>query len=181
MTLLIHDVKPWMLDIDLTQFDIVTFDDALYSQYCYAEHFLALRKLGKRLIVFVSTGIVHSGDEPQVQDITCCQAHQKFFNTGDTRPYMTKKQILDLYNKGYEIGLHSVTHSHIPSGLKGIQQALQEAKESYQTLLQWGVKPRSMSYPYNEPNPGFKVLDRYGFEYFGDERIEIEELRCKNQ
>lgn len=180
MTLLIHEVKPWMLD--LSRYDsisAVTFDDALYSQYCYAEHFLSLQ--GTRLIIFVSTGIVHQGDD-QIADISCYDAHDRFFKTGDTRPYMTKEQIIDLYNKGFEIGLHGVTHSHMPEGLRGMQQALNEAKESYQTLLSWGIRATSMSYPYNEPNPGFKILSTLDpkFEYFGDERIEIERFYANN-
>ena len=177
MTLLIHEVRPWMLEIDLP-FDIITFDDALYSQFFYAEHFLSL---GKRLIVFVSTGIVHQGGAEQILDIACSEAHNRFFTFGDTRPYMTKEQILDLYNKGFEIGLHGVTHSHMPKGIRGVKQALEEAKQSYETLVSWGITPKAMSYPYNEPNIGFKVLDRYGFEYFGDERVEIERLKHVHQ
>ena len=176
MILLIHEVKTWMLKSDLSPFSVITFDDALYSQYCYAEHFLSLKgQRPLRLILFVSTGIVHTGAN-QIADISCYEAHDRFFKTGDTRPYMTQKQIVDLYNKGYEIGLHGVTHSHIPKGLKGMKQALDEAKESYQTLMSWGVRPSTMSYPYNEPNPGFKILSSLNpsFEYFGDERIEIE-------
>lgn len=175
MILLIHEVKSWMLKPNLCDpFSTITFDDALYSQYYCAEHFLSLGK--KRLILFVSTGIVHHGDGDQIKDISCYDAHNRFFKTGDTRPYMTKKQILDLYNKGFEIGLHGVTHQHLPNNLKGMRQALEEAKASYQTLTEWGIKPTCMSYPYNEPNPGFKILSSYypGFEYFGDERIEIE-------
>lgn len=174
MILLIHEVKPWMLKPELYDpFSTITFDDALYSQYRYAEHFLSLCK--KRLIIFVSTGIVHNGND-QIVDVSCYEAHNRFFKTGDTRPYMTRKQILDLYNKGFEIGLHGVTHSHMPEGLKGMKQALEEAKASYCTLKEWGITPTCMSYPYNESNPGFRILSSYnaGFEYFGDERIEIE-------
>lgn len=171
--ILIHDVKPWMLKIDLP-FDTITFDDALYSQWYYADHFLAMKK---RLIVFVSTGIIHTGDN-QVVDISCRDAHKRFFATGDTRPYMTKDQILDLSNRGFEIGLHGVTHSHMPKGLKGMQMAMDEALQSYETLKSWGLNPKTMSYPYNEPNTGFKILDRYGFKYFGAERITIERFRC---
>lgn len=172
-TLLIHDVKPWMLKIELP-FDIITFDDALYSQYYYAEHFLTLNK---RLILFVSTDIIHDGAD-QILDITCRQAHDGFFKYHDTRPYMTKKQILHLHKMGFEIGVHGKTHSHIPQGLNGIKMAYDEALSSYETLKSWGITPSSMSYPYNEYNVGFKVLDRYNFEYFGAERTTIERFRC---
>ena len=87
---------------------------------------------------------MHQGGD-QILNITCRDSHQGFFERGDTRPYMTKEQILDLSHNGFEIGLHAVTHSHIPKGLKGVQMALEEAKESYYTLKSWGLEPKATS------------------------------------
>lgn len=175
-SILIHDIKPWMLNVDMSEFDIITFDDALYSQYYYMPHFE--KYLDKRIIVFVSTGIICQDGSYQKKDITCREAHQAFFDTGDTSPYMTKEQLLDLHSRGIEIGLHGVYHKHQVKGVLGMRDALNEAKISYETLLSWGITPKSMSFPYNEYNTGFKFLDRYGFEYFGDERITIESYQC---
>lgn len=180
MVLLIHEVKPWMLKLDLSEFSTITFDDALYSQYHYMDHFLGL---GKRLIVFASTGILHTYQplkpDNQIISISCYKAHENFFTNGDTRPYMTKEQLLDLNSRGVEIGLHGVTHKHMEHSARGMKEAMNEAMDSYRTFIEMGLTPKSMAYPFNEPNTGFLVLRRFGIEFFGSERVTIEGYRCR--
>lgn len=157
------------------QFDIITFDDALYSQYYYADHFL---NLGCRCIVFVSTAIVSKGG-PQLLDISCVEAHRLAKSHGDCSPYMTIDQIKDLHHRGMEIGLHGHTHEWIEDQAPGkTMRGMTEAFTSLREMQRWGIEPKSMAYPYNRPNDGYNILRGYrkDFEFFGDERIPIEQF-----
>ena len=52
---MIHEITPEVLQKDLSGFDIITFDDGLYTQYLNHKHFA---KFNKKMIFFISTSII---------------------------------------------------------------------------------------------------------------------------
>ena len=50
---MVHEVEPWMFNLDLSSFDLITFDDGLYSQFFYRSEFLKLNIPLKYFITFV--------------------------------------------------------------------------------------------------------------------------------
>jgi hypothetical protein len=181
--LMIHEIRDWMLRVDLSEYDEITFDDGLYSQYLHLNHFL---QFNKPLKFFISTNIVQECGEPQNGKtfLSCSEAHDLFFKTGSKEHYMTWNQVADIYiTPGCEIGGHS--HSH--NSYKGIplKTLHSELKEDTEKMLkefhQRAIKVKSFCYPYNKQHPLYEsILRSYGIENtYGVERIAIEDLYHK--
>lgn len=173
----IHEVHDWMLEMDLSGFDFITFDDGLYSQYKNYKHFL---KYQVPLYFFISTGIVCEGEQDKTV-ISCDEAHE-FAKKYDNRYYMTWDQIKEI-NSNYHcfIGGHSHSHPRL-SGLKLKEQyeiAKQEVHTMQEEFKKHGINVYRFCYPYNEEIIGYKSeLKKYGiFDLFGKDRIAIEELK----
>lgn len=179
--LMVHEVKPEFLDLDLSEFDIITFDDGLYSQYLYREHFL---KFNIPLIYFISTGIICPEDKEQIIDIECSEAHRKWFCNKDSSPYMKWSQIKELNNiPGCKIGGHS--HQHLKHE-KGLVKLYNELSTDTSTMINEFKKNNinninTFAYPYNKEEPLYRtILDRAGIKYvYGKGRIPIESLKGK--
>jgi peptidoglycan/xylan/chitin deacetylase (PgdA/CDA1 family) len=63
--------------------------------------------------------------------------------------FMNKSQVLDLHNKGFEIGSHTRTHAHLMSLTTA--QKINEIEGSYADLLGMGIPSvESFSYPFGE-------------------------------
>lgn len=173
----IHEIRPEFLNIDLSDFDVLTFDDGLYTQYLNIEHFL---KFKKRIILFISTAIVNI-DGVQLSDVVhCADAHNLFFHKRELKNYMTWEQIKELASMGCEIGGHSHTHPNI-EGMPVLEQipiATREVAYMMKTFNSHGIKIKSFCYPYNYRAPGYKfALMKCGVtELFGPNRIPIESL-----
>lgn len=174
---MIHEVRSWMLDLDLSNFDVITFDDGLATQYKHYKHFL---KFAKPLYFFISTDIICDGEQDQ-NVIACAEAHE-FSRRYDNRHYMTWEQIKEI-NKTQNcfIGGHSHTHPRLKQ--LGIRQQYTRAKkevfEMRKEFLKQDIEIKSFCYPYNEEVIGYaSELKRIGItEIFGKERIAIEELK----
>ena len=175
-TLLVHQVDEWMLDLDLTSFDIITFDDGLYTQYKYYKEFL---KLKKPLYFFISTSIICNGNQSK-ELIKCNEAHDLYFKSGDTSHYMTWEQVHELNDNGCIIGGHSDTHPYLNnmSFIKQLKESYSQSRMMMKVFNEHNISVTSFAYPYNFKCAGYDVLKRNGItQFFGDERIEIETLK----
>lgn len=175
---MIHEVDDWMLDIDLSEYDILTFDDGLFSQYKHYKHFMSF---GKPMYFFISTDIVCPADVEQDESVVpCAQAHERY-REGDTTPYMTWKQIKTLQYKGCVIGGHGHTHIRVKNK-SSIQKTYWKIKGECRQMLeifsQHNINIDSFCFPYNQDVFGYRpTLKGYGVNtFFGDERIRIEDM-----
>lgn len=177
----IHEVRPEFLDIDLSDFDILTFDDGLVSQYWQYKHFLQFKK---PMIFFISTGIVNVTGCQCPDILNCAEAHARFFSGGDTSPYMTWEQIKEIAGTaGCEIGGHSHSHPDLQDlpVLQQVDRAMQETKKMVDTFAAHRMQIQSFCYPYNYAAPGYKFcLFKAGIKnLYGAGRIPIETLISK--
>ena len=176
-TLMIHEIRPWMLRLDLSAFDVITFDDGLYSQYVHYKDFL---KFKKPLIFFISSGIICDEDVEQNQEFpTCSESHNSFFVNRDASNYMKWSQIKEMNSvDGVEIGGHGYLHNRLKH---------MKIKEMYSFLLQdttdmmtvfhkQDIDISSFCFPYNEEYMFYRsILTEVGVNnFFGGERIDIE-------
>lgn len=174
----IHEIRPEFLGLDLSDFDVLTFDDGLVSQYWNYKHFLRFKK---PMIFFISTGIVNTSGNQCPDVLHCADAHTRFFKGGDTSPYMTWDQIKEIASTpGCEIGGHSHLHPNLQGldVLKQVDRAMIETKQMLQTFEQHGIEVKSFCYPYNYPAPGYKFcLFKAGVtRLYGAGRVPIETL-----
>lgn len=173
--LMIHEVREWMFDLPLDQY-VLTFDDGLYSQYCYFDRFA---EFNTEMIFFISSGIVCPEQSPQSTSFPCCtDAHTKAFG-GVYEDYMKPSQLLELSEHHLvEIGGHSHAHNRLTK--------LTQFIDDTHKMLAWfdttlGIKLRSFCYPYNDAGASSTyatVLKTCGItRLYGAERTPIEELR----
>jgi hypothetical protein len=178
--LMIHEIRPWMLDLDLSDFDILTFDDGLYSQYVYYKHFL---KYDKPMMFFISTGIICPENVQQNEDFPICSdAHQLFFKNGISNNYMKWSQIKEISSTdGCEIGGHSHNHKRLRHiKIKPLYDILKyEINTMMTSFSEQGISIDSFCFPYNEDYIFYKLLlEEVGIKtFFGAERIDIETLK----
>lgn len=178
--LMVHEVKQWMLDADLSEYDLITFDDGLFSQYFYRKEFL---KWDTPMIFFISTGIVSDGKQT-LNFPSCSEAHRRFFENGDTTNYMTWEQIKELHETpNCTIGGHSHYHKqYSPADLKLLHSSLIEDSDLMMNAFRkQGIEITDFCHPYNKVYPLREgILKRMGItKFYGDERIAIEELKWK--
>lgn len=174
---MIHEVEDWMLDIDLSKYNVITFDDGLFSQYKHYKHFLLF---GKPLYFFISTDIVcPEGEEQEENVISCREAHERY-RRGNKTSYMTWNQIKTLQYQGCVIGGHGHTHLNFRGGSRGIQKIYWkikgECKKMVDTFKDHEIEIDSFCFPYNDDVFGYRpLLKEYGVKhFFGGERIPIE-------
>ncbi|EPZ52060.1 polysaccharide deacetylase [Bacteriovorax sp. BAL6_X] len=168
-----------MLELDLSNY-IITFDDGLYSQYKYLNHFL---KFDTPKIFFISTNIVSPEQEEQNEITTSCsKAHESFFKTGNTANYMKWSQIKEIAStKNCYIGGHSHQHKDL-RGTLALKKLHNHLKEDTDKMLNefntQGIEIKDFCFPYNYEAPLYKeILKQRGIEnFFGQERIAIEDL-----
>lgn len=171
--LMIHEVDDWMFDLPLEDY-ILTFDDALYTQYV---HFDKFKQIDTKKIFFVSTGIVAT--EQTVQDdefVLCAEAHAQLFETGDLKHYMKWSQIKEIDEDPLcEIGGHSHLHGHFNAS-----HMMDDTRLMLETFHQQGMRPTSFCWPYNEENAVYRaVLLHNGFtKFYGAEREDIYSVPC---
>lgn len=178
--LMIHEVHEWMLDLDLSEYDLLTFDDGLYSQYFYYKEFL---KHNIPMIFFISTNII-SNNTQNLDFPSCSVAHQRFFESSDTSNYMNWNQILELHNTpNCKIGGHS--HQHIKYKDVKIKKLydllLEDCNEMMNIFKHYNIEITDYCYPYNIKVPlRDGILKNLKIEnFYGKERIAIETLKGK--
>ncbi len=178
--LMIHEVLPWMLDLDLSEYKEITFDDGLYSQYNHYKHF---KQFGVPLTFFISTNIVQDSNELQSNVVmSCSDAHEQFFETGDKSQYMNWKQIIEIqkYDNCF-IGGHS--HQHLKYNKKDIRKLHLSLRSDISKMMDcfkmYNIEINKFCFPYNIELPFYRsILQKYNVDkYYGQERIAIEDLK----
>ena len=173
-TLMVHEVTDEILRIPkskFSSFDLITFDDGLYSQFLNREFFY---DLNIPLVYFISSSIICPEYEKQSKEpISCSEAHSLFFEHKNLKHYMKMSQIKMLQLEGCEIGTHNHSHKHYTD--------FDDFKENFETSIDYfrsfGLKISKYCDPYNQD---YKLGELYvksrGYEYFGSGRIAIEAL-----
>jgi hypothetical protein len=176
--LMIHEVTEEILSLSLDDY-ILTFDDGLYSQYYYFEHF---KSIPTEKIYFISSDIVCNGSQ-STEFPVCRDAHKKAFN-GNKEDYMTVVQIQELMQDPLvTIGAHSHSHTRLGHYSK-LTEKIAHIKNDTETMLEWfktnlGFSPIDFCFPYNDDFGGVYagVLKHYGFvNFYGRERKPVETL-----
>jgi Polysaccharide deacetylase len=177
--LMIHEITEDILKLDLSDFDILTFDDGLFSQYRYYKHFL---KFNKPMYFFISTDIVCTDSKIQpINSIQCEIAHDEYFEYESRRYYMTWDQIKEIYNTdNCFIGGHSHTHPRLKEKTIHTQYNVvkDEVTKMMNSFIINDIKIDSFCYPYNEEIMFYKsLLNKFDIDkFFGKERIKVEDL-----
>jgi len=167
---MIHEITEDVLKKNLSAFDIITFDDGLYSQYMNLEHFL---KLPQPKYFFISTNIVCSANQSN-EVIYCGDAHKKAFN-GNFENYMTWEQIKEIYNThNCFIGGHSHNHTKINS----LKENIRDTDTMINEFKKHNIIINSYCYPYNYENSlrTMSVKKHKINNFFGKNRVAIEKL-----
>ena len=176
--LMIHEVTEDILALPLENY-VLTFDDGLYSQYYYIEHF---NKLDTEKIFFISSSIVCAGAQ-SLDFPNCVQAHEKAF-AGDMSDYMTVEQIKTLTTMPkVSVGGHSHSHTSLDK-FSTLAEKANYLKQDTEQMISWfettlGFKPTKFCYPYNNNLEGIykALLMKHGVtEFYGSERIPVEML-----
>jgi len=168
---MIHEVTDNVLTKDLSSFDIITFDDGLYTQYLHHKHF---SQFNKPMYFFISTNIISTKTQSN-NVIYCADAHIKA-KDGNFENYMNWKQIIEL-NLLYNIGGHTHTHPQIKKlPLRDqVKIADIEIKNMLAQFKTHNITINSFCFPYNEDSIGYRVKMK-GFTFFGNERIAVESI-----
>jgi len=176
---MIHEVTDDVLSKDLSDFDIITFDDGLYSQYTNISHFL---KYNKPLYFFITTDIVCPLYIEQNKDVvSCSESHRRYREDNDRSNYMKWSQIKELYNTdNCFIGGHSHTHPKIKykKVVDGYNKAKDECECMMNSFRSHNINISSFCFPFNENFFVYKqLLTREGIDlFFGKERIPVENI-----
>lgn len=174
---MVHEVEDWMLDLDLSNYDILTFDDGLLSQYINYKHFL---QFSKPLYFFISTDIVCGEDVKQNRDVvSCSDAHKSYREDKDKSYYMRWSQITEIYNTpNCFIGGHGHTHVRLENkNLGSLYQIIKsECDNMCSVFSDNNITIDSFCFPYNKSIIGFEpYLNKQGIiNFFGNGRIPIE-------
>jgi hypothetical protein len=148
--LMVHEITETMLNLDLSNFDCIVFDDGLYSQYKHYKHFL---KFNIPLIFGISTEIVHEDlNIVQNEFISCREAHFQYFNFKNTSSYMTWEQIKEIHEtENCIIAGHSHSHSKFEVPLIKLFNSLyNDTSKMLQTFKNHNIEINSFIYPYNK-------------------------------
>lgn len=176
---MIHEVHDWMLELDLSDFDIITFDDGLYSQYRNYKHFL---KFNKPMYFFISTGIVNYFEEQLPEVVSSSTAHEDWRKNISKKYFMTWLQIKEIQsNELCNIGGHGCYHHDLRNTTveKQIRTSRSECINMLDDFKDHGIKIDSFCFPYNFDAYGWRTyLEKVGVtKFFGSERTPIETLR----
>jgi peptidoglycan/xylan/chitin deacetylase (PgdA/CDA1 family)/uncharacterized protein YjdB len=73
-----------------------------------------------------------------------------------TDSYVTLDEVMQMYNSGHEIGVHTRTHPNLTT-LTGAQMT-DEILGAKQDLISWGIMPTTLAYPYGGYNPAVEAV-----------------------
>ena len=65
--------------------------------------------------------------------------------------YVTLDEVLQMYNNGHEIGVHTRTHQNLTTLTEA--QMTDEIVGANQDIISWGITPTTLAYPYGGYNP----------------------------
>lgn len=179
----VHSVCKSLLELNLDIFTI-TFDDALYSQYFYWEHF---KRFKTKKILFIPTGAIRLTDECRptfsgeyINFPDCYKAMQRWKKNNDRKDYMTLGEIKFLINNSdIRIGGHGHGHYQPDKFGRDLFEISSNIKKDIDLMFGWfdknlSIRPVDYCYPFNEYNYTLNLLlkDRGIKRFYGPERIE---------
>lgn len=166
----LHEITEDIINSDYSMYDIITFDDGLYSQYYYYKEFL---KYNIPLYFFISSDIVCNDNNNQNLNITCSEAHKLYFENNDKSSYMTISQIKEINSTtNCFIGGHSHTHRRLKE--LNIKDQTKEIQKECEQMMSFFKKHdiiiNAFAYPYNEELFQYKYYLKDIKQFFGKER-----------
>lgn len=176
---MIHEVQDKHLELDLSEYDVITFDDGLYSQYFHYKHFL---KYNVPLIFFISTNIVCDEDTCQNEEFTNCNiSHKEHFLYGVKHDYMKWSQIHEINKEdNCFIGGHSHEHKEVDSNnVRTLYtHIIHDTMMMMTEFKNQGISLDKFCYPYNRQYSMYKTIlkDNDITSFYGNERIDIDDL-----
>lgn len=187
----VHSVCEDFFKLDLEGY-LLTFDDALYSQYFYWEW---INRINVDKILFVPTGAIIISDYVRkrfnsefVTFKDCFQSLKDWKENGKRDNYMTLGELKYLINfYGVRIGGHSHNHLQLIEYGLPIVDRIRAMKEDVALMFEWfekhlSYRPVDYCFPFNKDDIYLRqILESEGItKFYGEEREEIETL-CKNQ
>lgn len=168
---MIHEITENILNINLDklkEFDILVFDDGLYSQFKNYKHFL---KLNKPLYFAITTSIICNEDIIQNENVEPCHiAHEKAFK-GNFEDYMKLSQIKEIYNNK---NCFITGHNHYHKVYKDIKGAKNDFIMMNEFFKNNNIKIDSYCFPYNNENSMTSIFLKKYNKVFGKNRTPIE-------
>lgn len=73
-----------------------------------------------------------------------------------TDSYVTLDEVMQMYNTGHEIGVHTRTHENLTTLTES--QMTDEILGAKQDLISWGIMPTTLAYPYGGYNPAVEAV-----------------------
>jgi peptidoglycan/xylan/chitin deacetylase (PgdA/CDA1 family)/uncharacterized protein YjdB len=73
-----------------------------------------------------------------------------------TDSYVTLDEVMQMYNNGHEIGVHTRTHPNLTTLTDS--QMTDEILGAKQDLISWGIMPTTLAYPYGGYNPAVEAV-----------------------
>ena len=70
--------------------------------------------------------------------------------------YVTLDEVLQMYNNGHEIGVHTRTHPNLTTLTEA--QMTDEIVGAKQDIISWGITPTTLAYPYGGYNPAVERI-----------------------
>jgi peptidoglycan/xylan/chitin deacetylase (PgdA/CDA1 family) len=74
----------------------------------------------------------------------------------DTDSYVTRDEVMQMYNNGHEIGVHTRTHPNLTTLTPS--EMTDEILGAKQDLISWGIMPTTLAYPYGGYNPTVEAV-----------------------
>jgi len=176
-TLVIHEMREEFFDYPLENY-ILTFDDALYSQYYYLP---LINKISTKKIFFVCVGLIGGGDRRDQFSgdhklfPSCYDAMRKWRESNNNYDYMNVEELKCIED---EIGAHG--YSHLNDYGTELYTQVYNLQNDNQKMFEWfdknlGIRPTKFAFPhYIEPKFGRLIQKRHFDEVFVDERTTIE-------
>jgi len=158
--LIIHEFDESFLKIDVSSYDVITYDDSLESQLYYRDKFPRSKQ-----IFFITPAFIIRGENDQGQKC------------------MTLDDVKMLHKEGFQIGAHS--YSHTPLGyFEDLAAQTTYLMHDTEICAKWfkrelGFQPKAFAFPYNDDCKGVyrAIAKKFGFtELYGEERKPIERL-----
>jgi hypothetical protein len=187
--IMFHEINDNIINIlkenqNYLAYAVFTFDDGLYSQYYYFDKINDLFPNNPK-IFFISTDIIYTGFESQIINISCYDAHKKYFTENNKQAYMTLSQIKSLNKKNNcYIGGHGHKHLHainctrepLKIFCKNWINDFITMKEKFTEYKLYNIK--IFCTPYNEENIILNGLLKrvYNGYIIGKQRIAIEDI-----
>ena len=186
----IHSVCEEIFNLDLKNY-VLTFDDALYSQFYYWE---LINRLENDKILFIPTGAIILSDYVRkrfnsefINFVDCFEALSQWKMNDNREHYMTLGEVKFLIKRyNIRIGGHGYNHTHPDCYGVSLSERTTKMKQDVDSMFNWFerylyIKPVDFCFPFNKEDSFLKlILKDKGIEnFYGGEREEIEIL-CQN-